>query len=320
MSERPSEIDALIAAELSQPVSDGVTAAADEVRRRHGDAVAAILFYGSCLRDGDDGDDGRVIDFYLFVERYRELHDGIGWAMANAILPPNVYYLSVPHGARTVRAKCAVVSMAALARGTSRRAFQSALWGRFCQPCALVYARDGDIEGRVKAALAEAVETMSGEVVALLPATFSARELWARALRESYRTEIRAERVSRSEDLYAAFADRYDRLTVALLAGGRLPGCTARPGSPTRIDHDPSGRSRRRAGAKWWLRRIVGKAMHVLRLVKAAFTFRDGLDYALWKIECHSGVRATATPWQRRHPLLAAPALAWRLYRRGAFR
>jgi hypothetical protein len=42
--------------------------------------------------------------------------------------------------------------------------------------------------------------------------------------------------------------------------------------------------------------------------------------YILWKIERHSGVKATATPWQRRHPLLAAPGLAWRLYRRGAFR
>ncbi len=317
MSEHPSAIDALIAAELAQPVSDGVAAAAAEVRRRHGDAVAAILFYGSCLRDGDDG---RVIDFYLFVERYREIYDGIGWSMLNAVLPPNVYYLSLPHGGRTLRAKCAVISVPELVRGTSRRAFQSALWGRFCQPCALVYARDGDVEGRVKAALAQAVETMCTEVVALLPASFSAGELWTRAFRESYRTEIRAERANRSADLYAAFAERYDRLTMAMLAGGRLPGCTARPGSPTRIDHDPSARSRRRTRVKWRLRRIVGKTVHVLRLVKAAFTFQGGLDYALWKIESHSGVSATATPWQRRHPLLAAPVLAWRLYRRGAFR
>jgi hypothetical protein len=60
--------------------------------------------------------------------------------------------------------------------------------------------------------------------------------------------------------------------------------------------------------------------LHVLRLAKAAFTFAGGLDYILWKIARHSGVTAEPTPWQRRHPLMAAPVLAWRLYRRGAFR
>ncbi|HVR67505.1 MAG TPA: hypothetical protein VMT98_12735, partial [Verrucomicrobiae bacterium] len=68
------------------------------------------------------------------------------------------------------------------------------------------------------------------------------------------------------------------------------------------------------------LRRWYGKLISVARLTKAVFTFDGGLDYILWKIERHSGVSATATDWQRRHPLLAAPGLAWRLYRRGAFR
>jgi hypothetical protein len=58
----------------------------------------------------------------------------------------------------------------------------------------------------------------------------------------------------------------------------------------------------------------------LLRLAKGAFTFVGGVDYLLWKIERHSGVKTTVTAWQRRHPLLAAPGLAWRLYRRGAFR
>jgi hypothetical protein len=70
----------------------------------------------------------------------------------------------------------------------------------------------------------------------------------------------------------------------------------------------------------WRFRRLVGKLLSILRLAKGVFTFDGGVDYILWKIERHSGVKATATPWQRRHPLLAAPGLAWRLYRRGAFR
>ena len=74
------------------------------------------------------------------------------------------------------------------------------------------------------------------------------------------------------------------------------------------------------ARRRWWWRRRLGKGVQVLRLCKAAYTFTDGLDYVLWKIEQHSGVRAEPSDWQRRHPLLAAPSLAWRLYRRRAFR
>ena len=65
---------------------------------------------------------------------------------------------------------------------------------------------------------------------------------------------------------------------------------------------------------------MIGKLFNIARLIKAAFTFEGGLDYILWKIARHSGVTIAVTDWQRRHPLLAAPGLAWRLYRRGAFR
>jgi hypothetical protein len=67
-------------------------------------------------------------------------------------------------------------------------------------------------------------------------------------------------------------------------------------------------------------RRAYGKAVCLLRLMKAAFTFEGGADYILWKIERHSGVRVEASPFQRRHPLLGGWGLLWRLYRQGAFR
>jgi hypothetical protein len=67
-------------------------------------------------------------------------------------------------------------------------------------------------------------------------------------------------------------------------------------------------------------RRRLGKTLNLLRIVKGIFTFDGGLDYALWKIKRHSGKTVPVTEWQRRHPLLAAPGLAWRLYRMGAFR
>jgi hypothetical protein len=44
------------------------------------------------------------------------------------------------------------------------------------------------------------------------------------------------------------------------------------------------------------------------------------MDYVAWKVERHSGVRIELADWERRHPLLAAPGLYWRLRRRGVLR
>jgi hypothetical protein len=78
--------------------------------------------------------------------------------------------------------------------------------------------------------------------------------------------------------------------------------------------------SRSMSRMAWMLRRIVGKPLTVLRWIKAFFVFEGGVDYALWKLERHTGVRLALTPWQRRHPLLAFPAVVMRLYRQGALR
>lgn len=67
-------------------------------------------------------------------------------------------------------------------------------------------------------------------------------------------------------------------------------------------------------------RRLIGKPLNVMRLIKAAFTFQGGARYLAWKIERHSGVKVELTPWQERHPILASSVLFWRLYRKGAFR
>ena len=83
-----------------------------------------------------------------------------------------------------------------------------------------------------------------------------------------------------------------------------------------------AGRDISRAAAmeNWQGRRLLGKTLNYLRLIKAAFTFDGAVDYVMWKVRRHSGVIVPVSDWQRRHPVLAAPGLAWKLYRRGAFR
>ena len=65
----------------------------------------------------------------------------------------------------------------------------------------------------------------------------------------------------------------------------------------------------------WAPRRMLGKPLNMLRLVKAAFTYDGGASYLVDKLQRHAGLTIVLSPWQRRHPLLAAPALIWSVRR-----
>jgi hypothetical protein len=308
----------LIAAEADQPIGRAAAALVEAVLRRHGRSVAAVLFYGSCLRGaGPAAADDPVFDFYVLVDSYRETYAGRLAAFANAVLPPNVFYVEQPWQERTLRAKYAVVTLRQFRRGVSGRAFHSYFWARFAQPVRLAYARDDGARTAVVDALVEAVVTLVKRTVGLLPAAFEPAVLWTRAFAATYGAELRAEGSDRARQVYAADWQRYDRLVAAALSAADI---VVRGGPEEALALSLTDRERRLTRAAWWLRRCLGKALSVLRLAKAVFTFDGGLDYILWKIERHSGVKTAATQWQRRHPLLAAPGLAWRLYRRGAFR
>ena len=130
----------------ARQASPAVRALIDEIRASHGQSVQGILFYGSCLRSGDDLDG--LVDLYLLVDDYRTAFKSRLQAFFNALLPPNVYYRERKSEGQVVRTKYAVLSLADMEEGTSMRWFHSYLWGRFCQPTALVYARDDAVRGR----------------------------------------------------------------------------------------------------------------------------------------------------------------------------
>ncbi len=294
-------LEATIEAELGAPVPAPVRAAAEAARLRHGGGVCAVLFYGSCLREGCDK--GRIVDLYLLADDYAAVHARPLQRWLNRLLPPNVYYLEVPHGTGTVRAKYALVGLAHLERLVRPEVSNPYFWARLAQPVALAWARGPDVRVRVRNIVTRAVATTFEAARPLAGEEADAPEVWERAFAESYRTELRAEPPDRARALVAHDAERYRRIAAALRsgAGGPLPSTTA-------------------AARRWRRRRLEGKALSVLRLAKASFTFEAGPDYVAWKIRRHTGVPVTLTPWQRRHPLLAAPLLLWRLARRGAVR
>lgn len=202
------------------------------------------------------------------------------------------------------------------ARHVHADALDTTIWARFAQPARLVYARDPAARAAAVDAVAMAVATAMGWAVRLGPDTGTARDYWNDLFRRTYATELRVETGARAGTLVDFAPDHYDALTPPALAAAGL----AVTDSDGRLRPQLQSAERAAARRRWALRQLLGKPLNVARLAKALFTFRGGVDYILWKIERHSGVRLDLTRWQRRWPLLAAPGLLWRLYRQGAIR
>ena len=292
---------ALIARESARPVPAPVTVLAEAARERHagGGGVLAVLAYGSTLREANPAES--LVDLYVLTADFAAVSDSPPERLACRLAPPNVYYLEATDGTGTTwRAKCACLPLAQFARWVRPEVRNPYFWARFAQPCRIVWARDAAAREAVVAALASAVRTMLRAGLGLAGTGADCARIWEAALRATYASELRVEGPERARLIVDHGAAWFTAVCEALGVG------TARAPAPLRRN--------------WRLVRLSGKAWSVLRLVKAAFTFRGGADYLAWKIRRHTGGEITPTPWQRRHPLLAALWLLPKLLRRGAVR
>jgi hypothetical protein len=306
-----------ISRQISQPASPAIHALADRLLADHGDAIEAILFYGSCLRTGEDR--GGLVDLYVLVDRYRAIEPRSLLAALNKLLPPNVFYIEVPFENRVVRAKYAVLSLKDFRAGASCW-FHSYIWGRFAQPVGLIYARNAKIRNYIQSVLAQAVLSFVERVLPRVSNPFTARDLWQQGWTLSYRAELRAERPEKLIGLYEAASLYYEQLTHAALSRLSFPVETQKENGIYHYTVSIPDRLGRGNQLDWTIRSWQGKLLSVLRLLKGLLTFRGGVDYILWKIERHSGVTVEVPLRLKRHPLLATCVVFWKLYRRGAYR
>lgn len=288
-------VAALVGAELSRAVDPRVREMAAAVAAQHGNASRAVLFYGSCLREHQL--DGLMLDFYLIVSDYSAAYDKRWLASANRLIPPNVF----PFAHDGLSAKYAVLSQADFARLCGEGADNVSVWARFAQPSRLVWVADHAARQDVIAAVAQAGPTLLKLALPAVPADArdSARAVFEAGFAQTYKAELRAERKGRSGSIVDSAPDYYDALFRAAIADGAV--------DPAYI-LDPAVTVRRWRGLQ---RR--GKALSVVRLIKASFTFAGGIEYLAWKINRHAGTKIVLRPWQRRHPLVAAILLVPRL-------
>lgn len=283
----------------------------NQITAKHEGRILGFLYYGSSLRAMNDPE--KMLDFYVLVDSYRKTHANPVRALLNHLIPPAVYYLenTNPDGTQT-RCKYSIISLRAFERKTTNKALLSVIWGRFSQPCVLLFPKSDDIKNRIQAARSNALVHIATQTAPLIDGPIDAVRFWARGFFESYRTELRPESAEdRSHEIVARYEERYTT-ALSLLYGPPKNGKFSVP--------QASKMKRFQCRALWFLRRALGKPMAAIRVLNSAFTFSGGLDYVLHKLKSHSGVTIKTTPAQHKHPLLWSPVLAWKLYRRGAFK
>jgi hypothetical protein len=285
-----TDLKALVADELALPVAARVTTMAKAIAKKHGKASRAVLFYGSCLREKQL--DGLMLDFYLIVSDYRCAYDKAWLAVANRLIPPNVFHFE--HDGLV--AKYAVLSDADFHRLNGPETSSVSVWARFAQPSRLVWAANKAARDRAIAAVSRAAPTLLAAAGERPGENGLGR--WKRAFALTYSSELRAERRGRASSVVDLDPERYDRFGPAAAAAAK----------------------RLRPTGGWAWRRIEGKTLSVIRLAKASLTFAGGAEYIIWKINRHAGTDIELKPWQRRHPLLAGLSLLPRLLKSGAVR
>jgi hypothetical protein len=308
----------IIDTELDTPISIASTAISDALRAQYGDSVLGIVYYGSCFRTGTERDG--ILDIFVIVDQYSTVYSNRILRAANQVLPPNVFYYEMEFEGSTLRTKYAVMTLKQFVHRTSNRCFHTFFWARFAQPCAVTYVRDPSTRGEIVNALAGAIGTFVNSVLPLLPPRFDAQVLWTTGLSASYGTELRPEAGGAAASLVQKNLERYRTVTDRLLDDEQGFFKLFGKQEPSQYLASISVSRRCFGRLAWRLRRVQGKLINLLRIMKAAFTFDGGVDYVLWKIERHSGIKVEATPLLRRHPLLTCWPTVWRLYRAGAFK
>ncbi len=295
----------------SKEFESNISEIAKDIVKPFGESAAGVFFYGSCLHTGKVIEN--VLDFYIIVDDYTAAFKKPWLRIAGKLCPPNVFYHEIKIDDQLMRSKYAVISQSDFVKRCGLGPLNCSIWARFCQPAVLIFTRDDVVKQALMAAVATAAESAVCSVLPLYSYVPSSMELWSEIFRRTYGAELRSEREQKALEIYIMDQDRYDTFTSLVFKNFGID-------SQKTIYKQPPRLPILKAQFHWWLRRLNGKVVSLIRLIKASITFEGGIDYLAWKIKRHSGVELEVKPWMRRYPLIAGLVFFWRMKRRNAFR
>jgi hypothetical protein len=265
--------------------------------------VQAVLLYGSTLWSALRGA-GSHPDFIAVVDDLRGWTHGLPARLWGAVLPPTVFHLR----AEGAEAKVSVVTERQLAAATESSTRDLHLAGRLSKRVALVWCRDEGARWLVLEAQRAALEVMGRLALARFEVRVELDEFLETLLGLSYESEIRIVEPGKIRGLYDVEREHYRVLGRALLAAlGAMPI----EGEPDAFELPP-GVSALPTELRRRLRQSRRRA--ALRLPKYLATYDGWLEYLVQKL-ARSGNTVSLTERQRRHPLIFAFPVLFRLIR-----
>ena len=281
---------------------------AKKLQNKFDESTQAIVLYGSWLRGKRD----TVVDLYVIVDNYKYLDSPLDKILTN-FFSPNVYQQVGENLAKDFRVKFAVINLAQFKKRVAND-FHPYFWARFAQPTQILYVKNIEVRQALVATFKDATKRMIKESVPMLPKQFTTEMLWETALKLTYSAELRSESDTAPQSIIKTSLPELKALTESIASE-----CSLKKTNDVWLN-DTNRFDYLKKAAIWQTRFFIGKGLSIMRLLKAVFTFENPLDYLVWKIERHTGIKEEPTRLQRKHPLIFSWSLIWRLYRKGGFR
>ena len=281
---------------------------AKKLQNKFDESTQAIVLYGSWLRGKRD----TVVDLYVIVDSYKYLDSPLDKILTN-FFSPNVYQQVGENLAKDFRVKFAVINLEQFKKRVAND-FHPYFWARFAQPTQILYVKNIEVRQALAATFKDATKRMIKESVPMLPKKFTTEMLWETALKLTYSAELRSESDTAPQSIIKTSLSELKSLTESIASE-----CSLKKTNDV-WQNDTNRFDYLKKAAIWQTRFFIGKGLSIMRLLKAVFTFENPLDYLVWKIERHTGIKEEPTRLQRKHPLIFSWSLIWRLYRKGGFR
>ena len=285
-------------------------------RETFGDALLAVIFYGSCLNDSTRSDTS-FLDFFLIADNYDDFHKKWLHRKANRTMPPAIFYLELKNDAgQTVNCKYCVISLEDLQESTGNRAKDFYHLGRFSKRTAVLYAPDEWVVDDIVSCTVNAWEALTPYALTLCSNTFSVSDFAKKILAISYLGEVRLEETDKKvEALYQAASDHYDTMARTII----------RSYIQWNRDEFQVDEELKSQGKFYQRRTPVQRALKTAQLDKALakskrraklrwpflmLTVQGWVDILLAKLERTYGVKLELSPFERRFILI----FGWRHY------
>jgi Phosphatidate cytidylyltransferase, mitochondrial len=284
----------------------------EHFKGQHGEALVAIIMYGSCLAESTCTESS-IPDFFLITDDYKAFHKKWSHRWANSTLPPAVFHMSLPDKPER-SCKYNVVSVEDLEISIEKLK-DLYLPGRFSKRMALLYSRTSDLQRWLAGLMFDTWRALTPYALIAGSTEFDVPDFAKNLLSLSYRGEVRLEKTDEKvAGLYEAEKAFYDAYLGAVLdeyahrhrddfrrdddlQPGRyaLRRTTATRAVQYKQMSKLLAKSRRRAKMRWPL---------------AILTVDGWVDILLAKLERTYGTRIELKPYERRFILI----FGWRHY------